>query len=261
MTEPRVLEHDGAGIGDPPFVLLPGGLTGWDSWLPLVPALAEQRRVIRVQPITNAEGIAGKVGPQGYRVEVERESLARTLDEIGIEQAHLVGWSNGGRIALDFALAHPDRVLTLTAIEPAAWWLVEDSDPEARRFGEFIASCAGRELHAADVERFLAGAGFGEVDFKALPQWEFWLSCRRALTWFDEAAIASAVAGIEGFERLQPPALLIRGRSTAPWLRGVVDVLAESLPDSTVVDLDGGHACLLESPGGFVDALRSHVAG
>jgi pimeloyl-ACP methyl ester carboxylesterase len=65
MIEPRVLEHDGTGSGDPPFVLLPGGLTGWDSWLPLIPALAEQRRVVRVQPITNAEGIAGAVGPQG----------------------------------------------------------------------------------------------------------------------------------------------------------------------------------------------------
>jgi hypothetical protein len=34
-VESRILEHDQTGDGDPPLVLLPGGLTGWLSWLPL----------------------------------------------------------------------------------------------------------------------------------------------------------------------------------------------------------------------------------
>ncbi|HZI74163.1 MAG TPA: hypothetical protein VFD73_09105, partial [Gemmatimonadales bacterium] len=46
--EARILEHDQAGAGEPPLVLVPGGLTGWDGWLPLVPALSASRRVVRV---------------------------------------------------------------------------------------------------------------------------------------------------------------------------------------------------------------------
>lgn len=261
--EARILEHDQTGEGDPPLVLLPGGLTGWDSWLPLLPALAARRRVVRVQPITNAEGMAGRTGDGTYDAAVERESIGRTLEVVGVEDMHLVGWSNGGRMALDFALAHPERIRTLTMIEPAAWWLVADTDESARRFAAFIIDCGGRELGAEDVEAFLRGAGVGgpDTDFKALPQWDFWLSCRQVLSWCDEKLARSAEAGIEGFERLDVPVLLVRGRATAPWLRGVADVLAAGLPDATVVDLDGGHACLLESPDDFVAALNGHVDG
>jgi pimeloyl-ACP methyl ester carboxylesterase len=263
-VEARVLEHDQAGEGDPPIVLFPGGLTGWDSWLPLVPALAADRRVVRVQPIVNAEGVAGRVGDGTYDAGVERESLKCTLDAMGIEDMHLVGWSNGGRMALDFALANPDRVRTLTAIEPAAWWLVADVDEGARRFDKFIRGCAGREIIGEDViQEFLLSVGFGgsEVDFTALPQWDFWFSCRQTLSWYDERTALSAEAGIEGFERLDVPVLLVRGRSTAPWLRDVVDVLARGFPRAGVVELDGGHACVLESPDEFVAALTSHVNG
>lgn len=60
--EVRVLEYDTAGTGEPSLVLLPGGLTGWQSWLPLVPALSADRAVVRIQPICNAEGLAGRPG-------------------------------------------------------------------------------------------------------------------------------------------------------------------------------------------------------
>jgi pimeloyl-ACP methyl ester carboxylesterase len=260
--KPRILEHDETGQGDPPIVLVPGGLTGWQSWLPLVPVLAAHRRVVRVQPIVNAEGIAGRIGDGTYDAGVERESLERTFDAIGTDDMHLVGWSNGGRMALDFAIAHPDRVRTLTSVEPAAWWLVAHVDEGARRFEKFATSCAGREITEEDVvQEFLLSVGFGgpEVDFTTLPQWDFWFSCRQTLSWYDEKAVASTAAGIEGFQCLGVPTLLVRGRATAPWLRGVVDVLAGGLPDATVVELDGGHACILEHPEEFVGALADHV--
>ncbi len=261
--EVRVLEQDQAGSGEPPFVLLPGGLTGWQSWLPLVPPLAELRRVVRVQPIVNAEGIAGRVGDGSYDAAIERESLLLTLASAGVDEMHLVGWSNGGRMALDLALAQPQRVRTLTMIEPAAWWLATDNDESARRFADFVGRCAGRELSDdAVVEEFLLTAGFAEgVDFRQLPQWDFWSSCRQSLSWYDERTQCSAAMGIEGYERLAAPTLLIRGTSTAPWLRAVVDRLADGLPDATVVDLQGGHACLLESARDFVAALRAHTDG
>jgi pimeloyl-ACP methyl ester carboxylesterase len=260
-VEARVLEYDRAGEGDPPLVLLPGGLTGWQSWLPLVPALSADRGVVRVQPICNAEGLAGHPGAPDYDAAVERESIEMTLGAAGVSEMHLVGWSNGGRMALDFALAFPDRIRTLTLIEPAAYWLAVDEDESARSFHEYLAGCAGRELGDDDLIEFLVRAGLGgaDTDFKALPSWDFWSSCRQCLSWGGELAARSAAAGIEGFERLDVPTLLVRGRSTAPWLSSVVDILAQGMPDATVVELDGGHACILESPEEFVAALVGHV--
>lgn len=258
--EARALEHDQTGEGEPPFVLVPGGLTGWDGWLPLVPALSASRRVVRIQLIANAEGMAGRIGDPSYDTDLERESMALTLDSLGIEDMHLIGWSNGGRAALDFGLAFPDRVRTLTTIEPAAYWLVDDEN--ARAIGEFIADCAGRECSEDDVRHFLVGVGVAgpDTDFSALPQWEFWLACRQVLSWYGDRALRSAEAGMEGFERLDVPTLLVRGTSTAPWLRKVVDLIHGGLPNARVVELAGGHASMLESPDAFLAALNQHIA-
>lgn len=259
--EARILEYDQAGEGEPPLVLLPGGLTGWQSWLPLMPALSAACRIVRLQLIVNAEGLAGRPGDPTYDAAVERESIEATLGEAGVSEMHLVGWSNGGRIALDFALAHPERVRTLTLIEPAAYWLVADTEESARRFHEYVERCASRDLTDEDLCEFLIRAGLGteETDFRSLPLWDFWYSCRQALSWGGERATRSAAAGIEGFERLRVPTLVIRGRSTSPWLREVAGLLASEMPEATLVELDGGHACLLEDPEAFVTALASHV--
>jgi hypothetical protein len=49
ITEPRVLQYDVKGEGEP-LVLVPGGLTGWLSWIPHAERLAATRKTIRVQP-------------------------------------------------------------------------------------------------------------------------------------------------------------------------------------------------------------------
>lgn len=257
----HILEYDTAGTGRPPLVLLPGGLTGWQSWLPLVPPLSADRAVVRVQPICNAEGLAGRPGDPTYDAAVERESVEMTLEEAEVSEMHLVGWSNGGRMALDFALADPGRVITLTLIEPAAYWLVADEDETARSFHEYLTRLAGRDLTDEDLREFLVRAGLGseDTDFASLPQWDFWSSCRQALSWGGERMTSSAAAGIEGFERLDVPTLVVRGRSTSPWLSGVAERLAREMPEAELVELDGGHACILEHPEDFLAALGAHL--
>ncbi len=47
------------------------------------------------------------------------EDLAEMLDQVGISAAIIIGCSQGGRIAIDFCLKYPDRVLKLGLIAPA----------------------------------------------------------------------------------------------------------------------------------------------
>lgn len=124
-----------------------------------------------------------------------------------------------------------------------------------------LAGRAGRELTDNDLNELLVLVGLGpaDTDFKALPQWDFWSPCRQAISWGGELVTRSAAAGIEGFERLETPTLLVRGRSTTPWLGSVVDILAREMPDATLTELDGGHACLLESPQEFLAAVAGHI--
>jgi pimeloyl-ACP methyl ester carboxylesterase len=105
-VEPRVLQHDVQGQGEP-IVLVPGGLTGWLSWIPHQERLARRFRAIRVQPIHNELGSAALPGDPGYTAEVEREALRLTLDELDLKRPHLMGWSGGGKAALEFATEYP----------------------------------------------------------------------------------------------------------------------------------------------------------
>jgi hypothetical protein len=63
--EPRVLQTHEVGEG-PPLVLMPGGLTGWQSWIRHQEELARSHRTVRVQPIHNERGSAGDPGVKGY---------------------------------------------------------------------------------------------------------------------------------------------------------------------------------------------------
>ena len=143
--EPRVLLNDTKGEGEP-LVLVPGGLTGWLSWIPHQERLADQFRVVRVQPIHNELGSAGQPGQPGYTAEVEREALRMTLDALELERVHLAGWSGGGKAALELAAEYPERVRTLTLVEPAAYWILEqlgEQDDVVEELNAFIHPSSG----------------------------------------------------------------------------------------------------------------------
>ncbi|MGH2794047.1 MAG: alpha/beta fold hydrolase [Actinomycetota bacterium] len=113
--EPRVLQNEITGQGEP-LVLVPGGLTGWLSWIPHAERLSATRRVIRVQPIHNELGSNGIPGDPTYTAETEREALRMTLDELRIDRADFAGWSGGGRALIEFALAYPERIRSMTIV-------------------------------------------------------------------------------------------------------------------------------------------------
>jgi pimeloyl-ACP methyl ester carboxylesterase len=51
--------------------------------------------------------------PEGYGREIMAEDARRLLDHLGIEKAHVIGYSMGARVAATLALAHPERVARL----------------------------------------------------------------------------------------------------------------------------------------------------
>ena len=99
----------------PPLVLLHGtfsSLHTWDGW---VAHLAAHRRVIRLD--LPGFGLTGPAPDRDYRAERLARVLAGLLDRLEIDRADLAGSSLGGRVALTFALAHPDRVRKLILLD------------------------------------------------------------------------------------------------------------------------------------------------
>ena len=260
--KPRVLTVAVAGVGDP-LVLIPGGITGWLSWIPHQERLSDRYRTIRVQPIHNEMGSSGKPGDPSYTREVAVESLLLTLDHLGIQQVHFAGWSAGGKGLLDFAIAHPDRLMSATLVEPAADWVLEavgESDREHQESIDFLYSLAGRDVTEDDLARVLYLAGFVSDPSQARsdPYWERAWPHRMTLSWLSEKLMGSDHS-IADLAMVKCPVLLTKGTETGTVEKRIVDLLALNLPNARVVELEGSHAHHIESIDRFCDELAGHL--
>ena len=65
------------------------------------------------------EVYADEEPPPDYGLETELAGILREAESAGFERFHLVGYSGGGAISAAFAAHYPDRVFSLSLLEPA----------------------------------------------------------------------------------------------------------------------------------------------
>lgn len=113
-------ESDGADIhfvsygSGPPVLLLHGGLSNRVAWFSQIPWLvASGRRV--VLPDTRGHGGSG-LGNRELNYRLLASDAIHVLDKLGIRQADVIGWSDGGNTALLLGRHWPDRVRRIVAI-------------------------------------------------------------------------------------------------------------------------------------------------
>ncbi len=103
-------EEHGTGT---PVLLLHGGLESSESWGAQTPVLAGHHRVVLID--RRGHGRTPDVeGPITY--EVMRDDTVACIEALGLSGVHLVGWSDGGILALMVAIERPDLVGRIVAI-------------------------------------------------------------------------------------------------------------------------------------------------
>ena len=95
-----------------PVVLLHGGLANSNYWGNQVPALAAKHQVIVIDSRGHGRSTRSSA-PYGY--ELMASDVLGVMDQLGVKQAAIVGWSDGAIIGLSLAMHHPDRVARLFA--------------------------------------------------------------------------------------------------------------------------------------------------
>jgi pimeloyl-ACP methyl ester carboxylesterase len=256
------MQRDISGSGEP-LVLVPGGFTGWLSWIPHAEALAGSRKVIRVQLHSVELGLSGAQLPPDYSVDYEVTALRNTLDDLDIEQADMAGWSYGSLIALSFALHHPDRVRSLTLIEPSAFWVTSSRGPQSQEMldeQEFLQTLTTDDVSEEQLIAFMRVAGLAPegVDPRTLPQWPVWFEHRQSLRIGDiEFRHKDSLDLVSTFEK---PVLLVKGEGSNPNYHDVADALAEELPNARVVSFPGGHAPHIVSMQPFLEEFTRLLA-
>ncbi len=106
------LYYEVAGTGRP-LVLIHGGLVNSGLWDKQFYAFAEHHRVIRY----DVRGYGQSDGPTSPFA--HHHDLHTLLDFLNVKQAAVLGLSMGGAIAIDFALAYPDRTSALIPVAAA----------------------------------------------------------------------------------------------------------------------------------------------
>ncbi|MDT4288481.1 alpha/beta hydrolase [Methylomonas sp. MO1] len=97
-----------------PILLLHGGLSNKLSWFSQIPWLVESgRRVILIDTRGHGESTPGH---SALTYQVFAEDTLLVLDRLGIQRTNIVGWSDGGIIALILGLESPQRVGKIIAI-------------------------------------------------------------------------------------------------------------------------------------------------
>lgn len=97
-----------------PIVLLHGGFnTIRTSFSKQIPALSQTHRVIAIEQM--AHGHTPDVPGRELSYEGMAEDTAALLAHLGIRNADLVGWSDGGQVALRLAFTHPELVRRVVA--------------------------------------------------------------------------------------------------------------------------------------------------
>ena len=244
------LEYEVRGAGEP--VLLIDMLIA-DCFVPLLPepALAHRYQVIRY----HKRGWVGSTHtpPPGSIAEHAADAAA-LLDHLGVRRAHIAGHSTGASIGAQLALDHPEKVHTLTLLEPTLVSLPLG--------GAFLKAAGpvfdayGRGDHSGAFAMFVAAAsGLDWETCRALLEDQIpgvvAQSIRDADTFFgvELPAVAEWTFGPEQAAAIRRPVLSVIGADTQPLWVEIAEFLRSSLPDVEELTVEGvGHLLHIQRP-------------
>lgn len=192
------------------------------------------------------------------------QDAAGLLDALGIDSAHVLGFSMGGMVAQELALAHPERIRTLALCGTCCGgegsvWMPEQT---LRKLAEGAASGDRERAIRASWEVNLS-AGFA-ADEQAYARF-LEIGRRRAVA--RQVIMAQMRAGAlhdasARLTHLAAPTLVAHGALDAMLPVQNARMIAGLIPGSRLEILDGvGHMFFWELPERSAELIRTHAAG
>jgi pimeloyl-ACP methyl ester carboxylesterase len=243
-----------AGAGQPVLLLHGLGATK-GSFLPTVAALAGSFRTIA--PDLPGFGDSFKPLNAPYHPPFFARSVIELMDTLGLERAHMVGNSMGGRIALELGLRYPERVGRLVLLAPSLAWRRERPwAPLVRLLSPHLGlvQVTPRWAVEAVVHRIIPEAREGWVRAGVDEFLRAYLTPRGRVAFYAAARqiYLEEPHGSKGFwerlAQLQPPALFIWGRHDGLVPIGFAAHVRRTLPSARHLELDCGHVPQIERP-------------
>lgn len=232
------------GPGDaPPVVFLHGGVINRQMWLPVIEELGDD--FLRVAVDLPAHG---DLRDEPFSRETARGRIVDVLAHLGLKSATLVGLSLGGYVALDVAGAWPDKadglVLSGATVDYRGW------DGISTRLYGLVFPIVSRKAEKAFAEKLTT-----DVEPRhAREVLTTGLSVRGGGQTLRRIPGVDYAADLGDFTK---PILIANGERDTQNRAGEHRFVTLHPHTRSVVIDDAGHACALQQPAAYAEAVRS----
>lgn len=212
-----------------PLVLIAGLSTDMTAYVRIIGELAQKYRVIAFD--NRGAGRTDKPD-MPYSIEMMADDTAGLLNAIGIEQAHVMGISMGGRIAVDLTLRYPKLVRSLMLVSTfVSWFPLNQSGLRHRLM-----------LNLPFLRKM--GKKYPQPDYAFLHQ-------RNASRNYDAS---------DRLHEIHVPTLILHGKKDTLAPYRLAEEMHEGIAGSKMLTFDGGHLFLFFRQKQFLDAVFDFLA-
>ena len=246
------MTSDPGGGHEHPIVALHGFTQTGRSWSPIAKLFATEF----FAPGLPGHGEASEERPATL-VDAAELVLRRVTADLGGRPAWWIGYSLGGRVLLHLALRHPDLVAGLVLVSTTAG--IDDAEERKRRViaDTALADEIERDGAAPFIDRWLTQPLFVTLTTTDADRADRRRNSAAGLA----ASLRSCGTGTQlplwdRLPELRVPSVIVTGTLDTKFTQ-IGERLQVTLPRAVHHRLDGaGHACHLEQPQRFVDAVR-----
>ena len=240
-----------------PVVLLHGFGLDQRMWEDQAVALAGRFRVLRYD--LRGYGHSSLPGTQPYS---HADDLYGLLTGLNASPAHLVGLSNGGRIAIQFTLAYPQAVRSLTLVDSALDGYKWSADWQAR-WGAIAGTAKAGDVATAK-RLWLEHPLFAPAREQALVATRLAQMVQDYSGWHwthSDPGVSAGAPAIGRLGEIRARTLVVAGERDLPDFHGVADTLAAGIAGAVRVSVPrAGHMANMERAAEFNRHLIEFLA-
>jgi len=249
--------------GAPTIVLLHGFMGCGEDFDHIVTLLGHDRRSVTVDLPGHGRTVSHG-GVDGHSMESCAAALFDLIDRLAYDRIDLVGYSMGGRLALNFALAHPERIRHLV-LESTSPGLKTESERKTRR--DHDAQLAAR-LQSESFETFLK-SWYEQALFSTLTRdRERFRELMERRSKNDPQGLVMSLLGMgtgsqpslwDELEQITFPTLLIVGERDIKFMAIGREMVSLCAAATLSIVEDAGHNVHFERPDRFAELITGFV--